>query len=123
MKKIIKYLMFVLIACVAVACSKDDNENQDSEGGNIVGTWVCKNFDEGVSFTMCFKSNGTGWMEWSDDDDRHTFEYTTKNGKIYFADDYDYWTCDYTIKGSKLTIYGNPWGEDDDVNVITLTKK
>lgn len=113
----------VMIAVVSVSCNKDNDDEPDSKGGDIVGTWVCKNLDEGVSFTMCFKSNGTGWMEWSDDDEREDFEYTTADGKIFFEGWGESWVCRYTIKGNKLTIYGNPWGEDDDIDVITFTKK
>lgn len=123
MTKLFKYLMLAMLAVLAVACSKDNDDKSNSDDSYIVGTWIDKNFDEGVSFTMCFKSNGTGWMEWSDEDDRETFNYTTNNGRIFFEGEWDYWTCDYTIKGNRLTIYGNPWGEDDDINVVTLTRK
>lgn len=112
-----------MIVIFAVACSKDDNKTPDSDGGDIVGTWVCKDFDEGVTYSICFKNNGTGWMEWSDDDDRYNFRYSTKNGRIFFEDEYDYWVCEYTVKGNNLTIYGNPWGEDDDINFIIFTRK
>lgn len=63
-------------------------------------------------------------MEWSDEDDHYVFEYTTRNGKIYFEDeDEDFsWSCEYTLKGNKLTIYGNPWGEDD-IDYMVLTRK
>lgn len=123
MKNIIKFLLLSTIAMFIVACSKDKDDNLDTDGGDIVGIWVCEDFDEGVAYTICFKSNGTGWMEWSDEDGLDSFQYSAKNGSIFFEDEYDYWVCEYTIKGKTLTIYGNPWGEDDNVNLIILTRK
>lgn len=108
------------------SCSKD-NDDEDYDDSDIVGTWVTQFYDdedEEVIYTICFKRNGTGWMEWSDEDDHYVFEYTTRNGKIYFEDeDEDFsWSCEYTLKGNKLTIYGNPWGEDD-IDYMVLTRK
>lgn len=122
MKNWLKYLLFGMIAIAVVACGNSNDPDTDED--ELVGTWICKNFDEGVSFTMCFKSNGSGWMEWSDEDEHYTFEYSINKGKIYFEDEEHYtWVCEYTIKGNKLTIIGNPWGEDDDIDHIILTRK
>lgn len=134
MKIWIKYFIFSILAIAFAAC---DSHDREPDGDDIVGTWICKHFDENESFTMCFKSNGKGWGEWRDEygdsDEHYDFEYSTHNGKIYFEetyyDDYDdtfdhySWVCEYTIKGNKLDIYGNPWGEEDDVNHITFTRK
>lgn len=119
--------MLVMIAVVAVSCNKDNDDEPDPNGGDIVGTWVCTNFvDDDEIFSMCFKSNGTGWMRWSDgssEDDYDEFEYTTNAGKIYFSGWGETWTCKYSVKGNKLSIYGNPWGEDDDIDELHFTRK
>lgn len=113
-------LTIIISSLLLTAC----NDEPDSDGPDIVGTWMCRNIDVDVSYTICFKSNGTRWMEWSgSDEDYHwTFQYSAKNERIFFNDEYDYWVCEYTIKGGRLTIYGNPWGEDDDINVISLIR-
>ncbi|MDE5840031.1 MAG: hypothetical protein K2H49_03840 [Muribaculaceae bacterium] len=123
MKQLIKYVMLMMISIMVVSCNKDDDQEEPNNSYSLVGTWISRNYDDDVDFTICFKKNGSGWMKWSDEDENYTFSYSATGGRIFFNDGYDYWQCEYVIKGEKLTIYGNPWGEDDDINVISFIRK
>lgn len=127
MKKLLKgqTIIAIVIALIAsfvfVSCDKDDDDPKNEQG--LIGTWVEKNFDYGVDYTICFRSDGSGWMEWSGEDDRHKFVYTASEDRIYFFDKDDDWVCTYSIKGNQLTVYGNLWGEDDNCDFFVLTRK
>lgn len=126
MKTTLKYFIIIMISTIAASCDKgqDYPNNPDyTDEYDLVGKWVCQNISYGVDYTIMFKDDGSGWMEWSDEDYRSVFVYTVIDDKIYFRNDYDSWEYLYLIKGKTLTIYGNPWGEDDDVDILKFTRK
>lgn len=127
MKKLLKgqTIIAIVIALIAsfvfVSCDKDDDDPRNEQG--LIGTWVKKNLYYGVDYTICFRSDGSGWMELSDEGEHFKFVYTASEDRIYFFDEYDDWVCTYSIKGNQLTVYGNLWGEDDDIDFFVLTRK
>ncbi len=67
-------------------------------------------------------------MLWTDNYERIDFYYRDDDGHLifYYHDDYynESRECDYVIKNGKyLTIYGNPWGDVDDIQVMQFSRK
>jgi len=117
-------LVMMIASLTFTACGDDDNS--ETSGGNIIGTWVCdvqKEFDmeiEGISSThyVQFKSDGSMisvdvnsydrsvWEEFTPDDEV-IVEYGTwkiTNGKLYMTDDDGTEIASYKVSGKKLTL-------------------
>ncbi len=109
------------------SCGDKKDEPKNPEDA-LIGTWICRNFDYNCDYIMCFKNDGTGWMRWTDYNETEDFSYRVNGGRIkfYSYDGYSSktWECDFEIRNNNnLTIYGNPWGEDDDINVVQLVRQ
>lgn len=127
-----KKLLFGLIALVSVvclyACSNDEESNNNTTSGSIVGSWETSEKKDGyiVTALLKFGEDGSYYENFSyiyngqvvdQEIERGTYTCTSKEVTVR----YDYgeeYTFRYTIKGDKLSLI------DDAYNyTLTLTRK
>lgn len=100
-------LMTILLSVSFTACSSDDDDNGSNSA--IVGKW---SWDGEEDDYFIFKSNGTGYNYWYDDDEN---EWTTDNFSyklqdevltiVWDGDEADKDTYKCTINSNKMTWY------------------
>jgi hypothetical protein len=127
-----KKLLFGLIALVSVvclyACSNDEESNNNTTSGSIVGSWETSEKKDGYTVTALLKfgEDGSYYENFGyiyngqvvdQEIERGTYTCTSKEVTVR----YDYgeeYTFRYTIKGDKLSLI------DDAYNyTLTLTRK
>lgn len=127
-----KKLLFGLIALVSVvclySCSNDEESNNNTTSGSIVGSWEHSEKKDGYTVTalLTFGEDGSYYENFGyiyngqvvdEEIERGTYTYTSKDVTVR----YDYgeeYTFRYTIKGDKLSLI------DDAYNyTLTLTRK
>lgn len=109
-------LVAVLMSFCFTACSSDDDDNDISNGTNIVGSWKQTN-SAGTVITLTFNSNKTGMVTYVyyDDNNRQTgsatenFEYiynSTENEVKIYGDTQIEGDWDVTITATMLILEG-----------------
>ena len=126
MKKVRKYLMMLFLtslSLITASCSgNDDNGDEPTFQDTLSGQWIHENISIGCDFIIYFDPNGSGWMKWTNEDDIYDFVYQVHGNQILFSDEYDSWICNFEFKNTSLVVYGNLWGEDDDIDLLYLKR-
>lgn len=113
MKKFFSFLMAALMLLgvgLMISCS-DDEEEEQSAPGSIIGTWQA--FDgDGGSVVMCFEEDGTYWEYqtydgYQEDTLYGTYAYDGENLEVTYAYSGDSYLLTAKVSGNKLYISSN----------------
>ena len=117
-------LFFSTLSLTFTSCGDDKEKDEPIPEELIIGKWICKDFDVNCDYIMCFNDNGRGWMQWTDEgDEKNEFTYRVHGDYVTFYEEGDSWRCEYEIRNkNKVIFYNNPWGEDDDIQIVHLIR-